>query len=71
VREHGFCTASWQPEVIALASPVEIAGYPIYVVNMSVTGKETPEFVVNELRSPLLALRAKIRDTLLLKFQES
>jgi DNA-binding IclR family transcriptional regulator len=70
VREHGFCTASWQPEVIALASPVEIAGYPIYVINMSVTGKETPEFVVNELRSPLLALRAKIRDTLLMKFQK-
>lgn len=70
VKEHGFCTASWQPEVIALASPVEITGYPIYVVNMSVTGKDTLEFVVNELRSPLLALRAKIRDTVLMQLQE-
>jgi DNA-binding IclR family transcriptional regulator len=70
VREHGFCTASWQPEVIALASPVEIPGYPIYVVNMSVTGKDTLEFVVNELRSPLLALRAKIQDTVLMQLQE-
>ena len=70
VREHGFCTASWQPEVIALASPVEITGYPIYVVNMSVTGKDTLESVVNELRSPLLALRAKIRDTMLMQRQE-
>ncbi|HEX8885900.1 MAG TPA: IclR family transcriptional regulator [Noviherbaspirillum sp.] len=71
VRQHGFCTASWQPEVIALASPVEIAGYPIYVVNMSVTGKDTLEQVVNELRSPLLALRAKIRDTMLLQIHGS
>jgi DNA-binding IclR family transcriptional regulator len=70
VREHGFCTASWQPEVIALASPVEITGYPIYVVNMSVTGKDTLEHVVNELRSPLLALRAKIRDTILMQIQD-
>jgi DNA-binding IclR family transcriptional regulator len=70
VREHGFCTASWQPEVISLASPVEITGYPIYVVNMSVTGKDTLESVVNELRSPLLALRAKIRDTALMQLQE-
>jgi DNA-binding IclR family transcriptional regulator len=70
VREHGFCTASWQPEVIALASPLEIAGYPIYVVNMSVTSKDTPECVVNELRSPLLALRAQIRDTVLMQLQQ-
>ena len=70
VREHGFCTASWQPEVVALASPVEITGYPIYVVNMSVTGKDTPEFVVNELQAPLLALRDKIRDTVLMQLKE-
>lgn len=70
VREHGFCTASWQPEVIALASPLEIAGYPIYVVNMSVTSKDTPECVVNELCSPLLALRAQIRDTVLMQLQQ-
>jgi hypothetical protein len=36
---------------------------------MSVTGKDTLEQVVNELRSPLLALRAKIRDTILLQIQ--
>lgn len=70
VKAHGFCTASWQPEVIALASPIEINGYPIYVVNMSVTGKDTLAFVVNELRSPLLALRGKIRDSVLLQFQK-
>lgn len=70
VREHGFCAASWQPEVVALASPVEITGYPIYVVNMSVTGKDTPEFVVNELQAPLLALRDRIRDTVLMQLKE-
>ncbi len=43
VKEPGFCTASWQPEVIALASPIEINGYPIYVVNMSATGEDTME----------------------------
>ena len=49
---------------------MEITGYPIYVVNMSVTGKDTLEFVVNELRSPLLALRDKITDNVLMQLQE-
>jgi DNA-binding IclR family transcriptional regulator len=70
VGAQGFCTASWQPEVFALASPVQIPGYPIYVVNMSVTGKDTPESVINELGSPLLALRAKIRDAMLIQLQD-
>lgn len=70
VSTQGFCTASWQPEVFALASPVQIPGYPIYVVNMSVTGKDTPESVVNELSSPLLALRDQIRDAMLMRLQE-
>lgn len=70
VSAQGFCTASWQPEVFALASPVQIPGYPIYVVNMSVTGKDTAESVVNELSSPLLALRAKILDAVHMQLQE-
>ncbi len=70
VKEHGFCTASWQPEVIALALPIEINGYPIYVVNMSATGEDTLASVVDELRAPLLALPGKIRDSVLLQFQK-
>ena len=70
VKEHGFCAASWQPEVIALASPLKIAGYPIYVVNMSVTGNDSLEFVANELRSPLLALRTKIQDAMHMQLEE-
>lgn len=70
VGEQGFCTASWQPEVFALAAPVQIPGYPIYVVNMSVTGTDTPESVVDELRLPLLALRTKIQDAVRTHRQE-
>lgn len=69
VRNDGFCVASWQPEVVALASPIEIPGYPIYVVNMSVAGRETLAAVVNELRCPLLELRARIQEALLAEQQ--
>lgn len=60
VRRDGYCWASWQPEVVALAAPVVVADQPVYVLNMSVTGDAEPSAVVSRLREPLLDLRQRL-----------
>ena len=62
VHREGFCWASWQPQVVALAAPIAVADQPIYVLNMSVTGETPPGEVVERLREPLLALARQLRD---------
>lgn len=64
VREHGYCWASWQPQVVALATPVALPGHPVHVLNMSVTGDEAAGTVVERLREPLLALAKQLRERL-------
>jgi DNA-binding IclR family transcriptional regulator len=61
VEGKGYCTASWQPQVIALAAPLIIPSRPIHVVNVSVTTKASPTSVVNGLEAPLLKLAAEIQ----------
>jgi hypothetical protein len=56
VRESGFCVASWQPEVVALASPIATA-QTCYSLNVSVSTVESMEAVVAALTVPLLELR--------------
>ncbi|WP_157268218.1 IclR family transcriptional regulator [Azohydromonas aeria] len=62
VRDAGYCWASWQPQVVALATPVVLDRHPVHVLNMSVTGDETPQAVVEQLREPLLALAKRLRE---------
>ncbi len=62
VRDEGYCWASWQPQVVALATPVFLDSHPVHVLNMSVTGDETPQAVVERLREPLLALARQLRE---------
>jgi DNA-binding IclR family transcriptional regulator len=59
VREAGFCVASWQPEVIALATPVSAAG-TCYALNVSVSTADSMAGVVETLAAPLLELREAI-----------
>lgn len=53
VRVKGFCWASWQPQVVALATPIVVRDHPIYVLNMSVTADVDPAEVVDRLQTPL------------------
>ena len=62
VRDAGYCWASWQPQVVALATPVVLVGHPVHVLNMSVTGEETPQAVVERLHEPLLALAKRLQE---------
>ncbi|HKB53613.1 MAG TPA: IclR family transcriptional regulator [Ramlibacter sp.] len=63
-RELGYCWASWQPEVVALATPIRVGESAVYVLNMSVTASDPPQAVVDRLSAPLLALAKRITDAL-------
>jgi DNA-binding IclR family transcriptional regulator len=64
VRRHGYCWASWQPQVVALATPVCVADHPVYVLNMSIAGDEAPAQVVDRLHQPLLRLGERVRESI-------
>jgi len=61
VARKGYCSASWQPQVIALACPLEFAHRPIHVVNVSVTSEAPLSNVTRTLEGPLLKLAAQLR----------
>ena len=60
VHRQGYCVASWQPEVIALAAPLAIPGHRLVVLNFSLRTTEPMATVVDALAAPLLALRDEI-----------
>ncbi len=64
VRQHGYCWATWQPQVVALATPVVVVDHPIYVLNMSVTGDTEAEDVVERLCEPLLSLGRRLQEAI-------
>ena len=64
VHAIGFCHASWQPQVVALATPIVIEHQPVLVLNMSVAGAGEAKPVVDRLGAPLLALARQLRDAL-------
>jgi DNA-binding IclR family transcriptional regulator len=64
VRRRGYCAASWQPEVVALATPLVMEDHPVYVLNMSVTTPARPQAVISELGSPLLELGVQMREAI-------
>lgn len=66
VRAAGFCAASWQAEVIALAAPLETA-QACYSLTVSVSTTETMQDVVAALSGPLLELRRAILDAMALR----
>jgi DNA-binding IclR family transcriptional regulator len=62
IRSKGFCWASWQPQVVALATPIVVNDHPIYVLNMSVTADIDPAEVVDRLQTPLQNLAKWLTD---------
>ena len=59
VESQGFCAASWQPEIVALASPLAIDG-ATYVLNLSLSTTEPMDAVAQRLGTTLLALRGQV-----------
>lgn len=59
VAEHGYCAASWQPEVVAVAAPLVFQGAH-YALNASLSSGDPYEEVVRALAPALLDLRQRI-----------
>jgi DNA-binding IclR family transcriptional regulator len=64
VQRRGFCVATWQPEVVALATPIVVEPRPIHVLNVSVTSDASAAAVVRSLEAPLRGLAAEIRQAI-------
>ena len=60
VAANGYCAASWQPEVFALAAPLVVPGQPVHALNMSVSGPGSLPEVVQRLQGPLMALARRL-----------
>ena len=60
VHEKGYCAASWQAEVVAVATPLTFNDSR-YALNMSVSTADAFATVVRELGPVLLALKARIQ----------
>ena len=59
----GYCGAAWQPEVVALAAPLVVDG-AVYVLNVSLSTKESIADVAVDLGSALLRLVDIVRKEL-------
>jgi DNA-binding IclR family transcriptional regulator len=66
VGDRGYCSASWQPEVVALAAPLQTAD-AIYSLNVSVSSGETIAEVIDALSEPLLELRQQTLSAIALR----
>lgn len=60
VGKHGYCVASWQPQVVALATPIVVERRPIHVLNFSVLTEASAGAVAKELHGALLSLALAI-----------
>lgn len=59
-EKHGFCVASWQPEVVAVAAPLVVEDYQLLVLNMSLSTSSSMREVAKEFGPCLLRLKEEI-----------
>ena len=59
VAMHGYCAASWQPEVAAVATPLVFQG-AYYALNVSLSSPEPFDVAVRELAPALMELKQRI-----------
>jgi len=59
VRARDFCAAAWQPEVVAIATPLPVRE-EIYVLNASVSTSKPIEEVCADLSGPLIDLKQAV-----------
>jgi len=61
VRTQGYCVTSWQPEVMAIATPLDIPAYRSHALNISLATTESAEVIVGRYADVLLELAQAIR----------
>lgn len=64
VKRVGYCTVSWQPGVLAVATPIVINGLPVYALNMSLQDIEPTEVLGAEIGKYLMAFAARCKEAL-------
>ncbi|UGY06423.1 IclR family transcriptional regulator [Bradyrhizobium quebecense] len=64
VRRDGYCAVSWQPGVLAVATPIVLEGLPIYALNMSLQDIEPTEALGREIGEYLMVFAARCEETL-------
>jgi DNA-binding IclR family transcriptional regulator len=63
VEQNGWCAASWQPQVVALATPIAISTQVVHVLNMSVHTDDAMDTVTARLAPELLHLKQQLIDS--------
>lgn len=61
VHDKGYCVACWQPQVVAMATPMRFEGYGVHVLNVSVSTQQDAQTVEAALAKPLMELAEAIR----------
>ncbi|WP_416637448.1 IclR family transcriptional regulator [Pseudomonas sp. OHS18] len=61
VRTLGYCVTSWQPEVMAIATPLDLPAYPSHALNISLATTESAEVISERYANVLLELAQAIR----------
>ncbi|MFQ3789561.1 IclR family transcriptional regulator [Halomonas sp. A29] len=64
VWEKGYCAVSWQPGIVALATPVVMDDHPVYVLNISLATKTSKDEVGEALSPVLLELKKVIVESM-------
>lgn len=64
VRRDGYCAVSWQPGVLAVATPIVLEGLPIYALNMSIQDIESTEALGAEIGKYLMEFAARCKEAL-------
>lgn len=66
VHELGYCVVSWQPAVLAVATPLVLEDLPTHVLNVSLTTSHPMAESIDELARHLLTLSSEIARAVLL-----
>lgn len=64
IRRHGYCAVSWQPGVLAVATPLVFESLPVYALNMSTQDIEPSKVLAEEIGEYLNSFAAKCREAL-------
>jgi DNA-binding IclR family transcriptional regulator len=64
VGREGYCAVSWQPGVLAVATPLPLDGLPVYALNMSMQDVQPTEALAAELGKYLMAFATRCQAAL-------
>jgi DNA-binding IclR family transcriptional regulator len=64
IGRDGYCAVSWQPSVLAVATPIVLAGLPVYALNMSMQDIEPTKALGAEIGGYLMAFAVRCKAAL-------